>query len=144
METCFRCYLPGGRLLEKVCLSCARLCVPNNRLVPYTRHRESSDTCDCRTSGNCKSLWTRVRNAFDQIADIEDQCIGPKQVRRLLKTLRAPFPVENADVEDCLTMLADGVEDTNTPRLSTVLFERWYRRFYDEHVEGDYFPMNDK
>ena len=52
--------------------------------------------------------------------------------------------MENADVEDCLTMIADGVEDATTPRLTPVSFERWYRRFYDEHVQGDYFPMGDK
>ncbi len=143
METCFKCFLPGGKLLEKVCLSCARLCLPNNRLVPYTRHRSSGDTCDCRTSGKCISLWTKVRNYFDQFCDVEDQCVAPNQVRQLLKVLRAPFPVENADVEDCLTILANGVEDTATPRINAVAFERWYRKFYDEHVQGDFFPMED-
>ncbi len=84
-----------------------------------------------------------MRNAFDQIADVEDQCIGPNQVRQLLKQLRSPFPVENADVEDCLTILANGVEETSTPRINAVFFERWYRKFYDEHVQGDYFPMEE-
>jgi hypothetical protein len=82
-----------------------------------------------------------VRNFFDQVCDVEDQCIGPHQVRQLLKILRAPFPVENADVEDCVTMLANGIEDATTPRISPVAFERWYRKFYDEHVQGDYFPL---
>ena len=138
METCFEVHLPGKHL-KKVCLSCARLCLPNARLRPYTRHRHKNDTCDCRTSGLCVSMWTPARSAFDKICHIDDNCIGPNQIRGLLKSLRAPFPVENADVEDCLTMIADGVEDSDTPRIKPVPFEKWYRRFYDENATDEHF-----
>ena len=54
------------------------------------------------------------------------------QVRVLLQMLRAPAPVDNADVEECLMTLAEGIEHAELPRLNPVRFEMWYREFYQE------------
>jgi hypothetical protein len=58
-------------------------------------------------------------------------------VRDLLKVLKIPYPVEGADVEDCLLTLAEGREDETFPRIAPVQFESWYRKYYDEGVEED-------
>lgn len=117
--------------LKTVCLSCARNCLSDRRLVAYIRTRNSTDTCDCRTSGICKCSWSPLRGEFDRIVG-EDQCIGPNQVRPLLKTLRVPYPVDSADVENCLLQIAEGREDLDTPRITAIAFEKWYRRYFDE------------
>ena len=67
----------------------------------------------------------------------DDKCIGPNKVRDLLKVLKIPYPVEGADVEDCLLTLAEGREDENYPRIAPVPFESWYRKYYDEGVDED-------
>lgn len=138
MEACFECFLPGNHHLPKVCLSCARNCLSRYRLRPYIRSRNKGDTCDCRLySKMCVSIWSPVRQEFDNLCQ-EDKCIGPNQIRGLLKILRAPYPIENADVEEALSLLAEGAdEDEETPRLKPVPFERWYRKYYDEPYELD-------
>jgi hypothetical protein len=133
LETCFMCYTKT-RVLKAVCLSCARNCLSSYRLVPYIRARQKGDTCDCRTSGLCQCMWTEVRAKFDNMVD-EDRCIAPSQVRALLKELRAPYPVESIDVEDCLLILAEGREDEYMPRIAAVPFEKWYRKYYDEQLD---------
>lgn len=130
MEACFECFAPK-MYLRAVCLSCARNCVAKYRLRPYIRTRKAGDACDCRLSGFCVSKWSKVRAEFDKICD-EDTFIGPNQVRQLLKTLREPYPVETVDVEDCLSTVAEGEEDTDTPRIQPWIFEKWYRKYYNE------------
>lgn len=140
LEACFEVRVPPGRLLKTVCLACARNCLHMYRLRPYIRSRQRGDTCDCRMSGLCVSLWSPVREAFDALsveALADDGCISPRQVRSLLKRLRAPFPVESADVEEALGVLAQGVETADLPRIGAVAFEAWYRRHYDEHGDDD-------
>lgn len=76
------------------------------------------------------------------MASVDDKCIGPNQVRQLLKVLRSPFPVESADIDDCLSVIADGVgEDEEAPRIKPVVFEKWYRKYYDEPEPKD-IPAN--
>ena len=56
---------------KSVCLSCARNCVYMFKLRPYIRSRSSRDLCDCHTSGKCVSLWSTIREGFDNFAGIE-------------------------------------------------------------------------
>jgi hypothetical protein len=142
LESCFECFTKTKHL-KSVCLSCARNCLSSYRLVPYIRARNKGDMCDCRLSGLCQCAWSTVRAQFDNIID-EDKCIGPNQVRGLLKALRAPYPVEGIDVEDCLLNLAEGREDETTPRIAAVPFEKWYRKYYDEQLEDPHAPPGDK
>jgi hypothetical protein len=144
LEACFECFMPNKHL-KKVCLSCARNCLSSFRLRPYIRNRNKGDTCDCRVhSGMCVSKWSVIRKAFDDIASVEDKCIGPNQIRGLLKGLRSPFPVESADIDDCLSILANGVgEVEETPRIKAVAFEKWYRKYYDEPEQVDVLPNID-
>lgn len=135
LETCFEC-ITKTHHLKSVCLACARNCLANEKLRPHIRFRKPKDICDCRISGLCVCSWSKVRAAFDKLID-EDKCIGPNQVRELLRALRAPYPVENADVEDCLLNLAEGREDEYSPRIGAVPFEKWYRKYYDEQKGGD-------
>lgn len=140
LEACFEVFVPPGRHLRKVCLSCARNCLHMFRLRPYIRSRQKTDTCDCRMSGLCVSLWSPVRETFDLFSAetlADDGCLAPRNIRQLLKRLRAPFPVESADVEEALGTLADGVELVDLPRIGPVAFEQWYRRHYDEHGDDD-------
>eukprot|EP00388_Colpodella_angusta_P031015 GDKK01021148.1.p1 GENE.GDKK01021148.1~~GDKK01021148.1.p1 ORF type:complete len:121 (-),score=20.33 GDKK01021148.1:100-462(-) len=78
-------------------------------------------------------MWSNIRAQFDNLID-EDKCIGPNQVRALLKVLRAPYPVEGIDVEDCLLNLAEGLENETSPRIAPVPFEKWYRKYFDEQL----------
>lgn len=135
LESCFECFTKTKHL-KSVCLSCARNCLSSYRLVPYIRNRNKGDVCDCRLSGLCQCAWSNVRAHFDNLID-EDKCIGPRQVRFLLKKLRAPYPVESIDVEDCLLNLAEGREEEDIPRIPAVPFEKWYRKYYDEQAEGE-------
>ena len=135
LESCFECFTKTKHL-KSVCLSCARNCLSSYRLVPYIRNRNKGDVCDCRLSGLCQCAWSNVRAHFDNLID-EDKCIGPRQVRFLLKKLRAPYPVESIDVEDCLLNLAEGREEEDIPRIPAVPFEKWYRKYYDEQTEGE-------
>lgn len=132
LETCFECFTKTAHL-KAVCLSCARNCLANYRLVPVIRARTKGDYCDCRLTGNCMCMWSNIRAQFDNLID-EDKCIGPNQVRALLKVLRAPYPVEGIDVEDCLLNLAEGLENETTPRIAPVPFEKWYRKYFDEQL----------
>jgi hypothetical protein len=142
MEACFECFMPGNKHLHKVCLSCARNCLSSYRLRPYIRNRSKGDMCDCRLfSGQCISKWSTIRQEFDNLASIDDKCIGPNQLRQLLKVLRSPFPVESADIDDSLSLLADGKgEDEEYPRIKAISFERWYRRYFDEPEEEVTIP----
>lgn len=65
----------------------------------------------------------------------KDRCLAPRQLRTLLKTLRAPFQVESSDVEAGLNALAEGQEDADVPRIRPVPFETWYRVYYDEPAQ---------
>ena len=132
LESCFQCFTKTKHL-KAVCLSCARNCLSSYRLVPYIRNRVKGDMCDCRLSGLCQCAWSNVRAQFDNIAE-EDKCIAPSQIRGLLKVLRAPYPVESLDVEDCLLILAEGREHEYFPRINAVPFEKWYRKYYDEEL----------
>jgi len=106
------------------------------KLIPYVRSRSSQEKCDCRSSGLCQCAYSTIRAQFDKMA-ADDKCIGPNQVRDLLKVLKIPYPVEGADVEDCLLTLAEGREDETYPRIAPVPFESWYRKYYDEGVDED-------
>jgi len=106
------------------------------KLIPYVRSRSSQEKCDCRSSGLCQCAYSTIRAQFDKLA-ADDKCIGPNQVRDLLKVLKIPYPVEGADVEDCLLTLAEGREDETYPRIAPVPFESWYRKYYDEGVDED-------
>lgn len=142
LETCFECFTKTAHL-KSVCLSCARNCLANYRLVPVIRTRTKGDSCDCRLTGNCMCMWSHVRAQFDNIID-EDKCIAPNQVRGLLKVLRAPYPVEGIDVEDCLLNLAEGQENEITPRIAPVPFEKWYRKYFDEPLAEFVVPQKNK
>jgi hypothetical protein len=108
----------------------------NQRLRAYIRRREPGDICDCRLSGKCICAWSRIRGEFDKIASDDDGCIGPKQFRGLLSTLRAPDLVEKEDMDDCLACFTeDGVENVDLPRVTGRQFENWYREYFDEHEE---------
>ena len=72
-----------------------------------------------------------MRSQFDKVAD-EDKCIAPHQVRGVLKALRAPYPVDGTDIEDCLINVAEGREEDDYPRIQPVPFENWYRKYFDE------------
>ena len=158
-ETCYQC--PSFKL-KSVCLSCARHCLFDQKLIPYIRQRIAEpkkrgsvfreqteeetleldkvdnssilpgNACDCVLSGKCVCSWSTIRAIFDSIANPEDNCVAPNQVRVLLQSLRAPAPVDNADVEECLMTLAEGIEQADFPRLNPVKFEMWYREFYQE------------
>lgn len=117
--------------LHSVCLACARNCLAAYRLKPKIKPRVSTDKCDCRVSGLCVCRWTVIRQFFDTIAE-DDKCIGPEQVRGLLKSIRSPYPVDNADVEDACITLCDGKDYGREPRIWPVPFEKWYRKYYDE------------
>lgn len=91
-----------------------------------------NSACDCILSGKCKCSYSNVRAIFDKFADIVSQCIVPNQVRKVLQDLRSPAPVDNADVEECLMTLAEGVEEADRPHIKPVEFEIWYREFYQE------------
>lgn len=156
------CYKAPGLGLKSVCLSCARHCLFDQNLVPFIRlrltekkkkkkrvltdddddldhdtgHTEqiilTGNACDCVMSGRCVCSWSPIRAVFDKIANPTDQSIMPNQVRPLLQLLRAPAPVDNADVEEALMTLAEGVEDATSPKILPVPFELWYREFYQE------------
>lgn len=131
-EVCFEARLKNFHL-KSVCLACARFCQHDVRLTPYVRVRSEGNTkCYCKESGKCVCYWTVIRSKFDLIAD-EDGYIAPKQVRKLLVSLRAPAPVELEDVDECLVELAEGAPpDAEEPRIAAVPFEKWYRIYYDE------------
>lgn len=129
-------------ILEAVCLSCARFCVANFTLTPKIRFRHPGDEntpktiCECRRSGMCVCSWSRIRDAFDGFAGL-DQNIGPNQIRPLLQQLRSPTPVAREEIEECCAILADGDDTTETPRIKPVVFEKWYRLFYSEFEDDD-------
>lgn len=134
LEACYECKIKSLHL-KAVCLSCARNCLANYNLRPIIRSRKGGDKCDCSKSGMCVSRWNVIRAHFDKYT-AEDNCIGPCDIKQLLKTIRAPYPVDTADVEDALLCLAEGKEDVRFPRIKPVPFEKWYRRYYDEKEEG--------
>jgi hypothetical protein len=104
------------------------------KLVPYIRRRfEGQNRCDCKLSGKCLCAWSPVRAAFDNVAAVDDGCIGPNQVRDLLMTLRSPAPVARDELTECLTHLADGDEKGVEPRIKAVDFVEWYKSFFDEN-----------
>ena len=68
----------------------------------------------------------------------EDGCIMPLNLPPLLKLLRAPAPVDIEDVEESLVELAMGAAaDAEEPRIEPVVFEKWYRRYYDEFEDAE-------
>lgn len=134
LEACFEVFTEKKHL-KSVCLSCARNCLSSYRLRPYVRNRSSKDICECRTSGLCQCSWSLIRAEFDKLAE-EDKCIGPFQLRDLLKLLRQPYPVEAGDMESCVLALSDGKEEGRLPRIHPVKFEKWYRKHFDEKDEN--------
>lgn len=87
-------------------------------------------------SGECLCVWSLIRNEFDKNV-ARDNCIGPSQVRILLKALRHPYPVDAVDVENCLLSVAEGAEESDSKaRIKPVPFEKWYKKYFDE-VEID-------
>ena len=64
----------------------------------------------CRLSGLCVSRYNTIRAFFDQLVD-DDSCVGPSDIKQLLKNIRAPYPVDSADISDCLLSLAEGREE---------------------------------
>lgn len=110
LETTFRVPISPSLVLQSVCLSCARRCVANYRLTPFIRTRNKADPtslkCDCNRTGKCQCRWSHIREAFDSIAVFqEDQCINSVQLKKVLKILRSPFPVEAADIDDAMLTL---------------------------------------
>ena len=82
-------------------------------------------------SGDIK-YWSFIRSKFDLLAGEDGQCM-PRDMRKLLVSLRSPAPVEIEDVEECLISLAEGRSaDSDEPRIAAVAFEKWYRAYYDE------------
>eukprot|EP00605_Chrysophyceae_sp_TOSAG23-4_P001487 GSChrysophyteH1.ASY1.ANO1.1624.1 assembled CDS len=68
----------------------------------------------------------------------EDGRIMPCNLPHLLKVLRAPAPVDIEDVEESLVELAMGAaQDAEEPRIEPVVFEKWYRRYYDEFEDAE-------
>ena len=60
----------------------------------------------------------------------------PKDMRKLLVSLRSPAPVEIEDVEECLIALAEGRPlESEEPRIGAMDFEKWYRQYFDEFEE---------
>ena len=85
----------------------------------------------------CMCYWSVIRSKFDMLAG-EDGCIMPKNLPYLLKILRAPAPVDVEDVEESLVELAMGAaDDAEEPRIEAVVFEKWYRRYYDEFEDAE-------
>jgi hypothetical protein len=82
----------------------------------------------------CSIFFELTLNIFFKDKEVlDDFCIGPNTVRALLRILRAPYPVESADIDDCLLALAEGRDEQHsTPRIKPVPFEKWYRKYYDE------------
>jgi hypothetical protein len=136
-EVCFEAKLKGLHL-KSVCLACARFCLSSLRLTPYVRVRTPGNTkCYCKESGMCMCYWSIIRSKFDMLAG-EDGCIMPLNLAFLLKTLRAPAPVDIEDVEESLVELAMGAQDdAEEPRIEPVVFEKWYRRYYDEFEDAE-------
>jgi hypothetical protein len=61
----------------------------------------------------------------------------PLLLDQVLAYLRAPIPVDTADLEECLMTLANGDEECEEPRIPAVTFEKWYRHHYQELEEDD-------
>jgi hypothetical protein len=145
-EVCYETNIKGLRLW-RVCLACSRECIADQSLRPVIRYRRPEDVCDCRTQNpGCVAQWSAIREKFDQIAcethrrdGGDSRTIAPRQIRPLLKRLRAPYPVESNEVDDALLALAEGREDETFPRILPVPFEKFYRKYYDEntHAEAD-------
>lgn len=127
-ETCFEASSLG---LRSLCLACARLCKARVKLRAYVRRRQRGDVCDCSGRGACECRYTVARAAFDKVCG-EDRCVGPRQLRALLQSLRAPLLVEGADMEVCLLALAQGAaEDEDRPRIRPRAFEEWFEQHFD-------------
>lgn len=142
LECAYQCPSLG---LKAICMACARRCHSKRYLTLYLRRRFTKNdyACDCRLSGNCFCSWTKVREKIDYIIEnkennvLNDGCLGPNMIRNVLTYLRSPIPVDGADVEECLMVLANGDEESDTPRIPAVAFEKWYRHHYQEFEEDD-------
>lgn len=136
-EICFDVATPIGTL-KSVCLACARNCVPNFRLQPYTKIRKVGDTCGCRNTVYCLCSWSRIRAEFDKVCE-DDGYIGPEQVRGLLLKLREPIPLDRETVVQCIAALCDDVDEQvvegKKQRIRPVAFEKWYRECFDEYED---------
>lgn len=95
---------------------------------------------DMNTISSSSGMNRDVDNGGEEepVTMVVDTCIAPSQVRGLLKILRAPYPVEGADVEDCLLNVAEGREDEYYPRIGAVAFEKWFRKYFDEKLEENH------
>ena len=94
--------------------------------------RRKGDKCDCSRGPHCLCSWSIVRDKFDKIAG-PDFNIGPCDLRELLTDLRAPALLDDADFQDCLLALGEGVEDSETPRIKPVPFEKFYVTFFQKY-----------
>lgn len=129
MEVCFRVTISPKITLQSVCLSCSRRCVSSFRMVPYIRSRNKSDprslVCDCNATGNCQCRWSPIREVFDKFAVSEsDQCINKMQLKKVLKLLRSPFPVEASDIDDAILVLGSTKAPPQPQRKKLSLFAR--------------------
>ena len=57
---------------------------------------------------------------------------SPNKLRSLLQQLRGPAPIEEAEVEECLMTLSTSADESETqPRIKPIVFEKWYKVFYN-------------
>ena len=127
VETCFR--VPSLKL-GAICMTCSRFCHKGKRLDIFVRYRGSNDICECARTKWCICSWSTIRNEFDKQCGL-DGCVGPNKIRDVLQALRGPAPIDSAEVEECLIVLTDGdSEEREEPRVSALVFERWYKEFY--------------
>jgi alpha-tubulin suppressor-like RCC1 family protein len=127
IETAYACQPLG---MKAICLACARFCQKSRRLQPFVRYRSSTSKCECARTKWCKCSWSSIRNEIDKNAS-HDGTIGPNNVRDILQVLRGPAPIDSAELDECMMAIADGATEEDTePRMNALVFERWYRTFY--------------
>ena len=64
--------------------------------------------------------------------------LGPNKLRELITILRAPVPLETADVEDAIFELCGGKEieeSSSIPLILPVVFEKWYKDRFQEYMD---------
>ncbi len=64
--------------------------------------------------------------------------LGPNKLRELITVLRAPVPLETADVEDAIFELCGGKEieeSSPLPFILPVVFEKWYKDRFQEYMD---------
>jgi hypothetical protein len=76
-----------------------------------------------------------VRDRFDSMA-APDGTIMPRQVKKLIMMLRHPVSVDREDINECLSKLAKGDENSTEIRIRPTDFEKWYRKHFDEYEDA--------